>query len=137
VKDPAVEAHETPTEADPRGGDAAVGAGSSFEGLFAFWGRARIDGRVSGEVVADGTLEVGPAAVVRARIAVDALIVEGVVEGEVVARDRVEVRDGGRIGAEVRTPRLVLDEGGRLDGRLVMTPKAPAEGASRNAASAA
>jgi cytoskeletal protein CcmA (bactofilin family) len=135
VKDPALEAHETPTEPDARG--AAVGAGSSFEGLFAFWGRARIEGRVSGEVVADGTLEVGPEAVVRARIEVDALIVEGVVEGEVVARDRVEVREGGRIGAEVCTPRLVLDEGGRLDGRLVMTPKPAADAPSRGAASAA
>jgi cytoskeletal protein CcmA (bactofilin family) len=33
----------------------------------------------------------------------------------------VEVRAGGRITASVATPRLVLAEGGSLEGRLVMT----------------
>jgi cytoskeletal protein CcmA (bactofilin family) len=98
-----------------------VGATGNFEGLLAFWGLARVEGRVRGEVSADGTLEVGPDAVVHARIEVDALVVEGLVEGDVVARERVEVRAGGRITASVATPRLVLAEGGSLEGRLVMT----------------
>jgi cytoskeletal protein CcmA (bactofilin family) len=136
VKDPVAEQRDPIADAEPTRSGAVVGAGASFEGLFAFWGCARVEGRVIGEVVADGTLEVGPEAVVRARIEVDALVVEGLVEGEVLARDRVEVRDGGRIAAQVRTPSLVLDEGGRLDGRLVMTPKG-ASAAPTDAASAA
>lgn len=135
MKEPVVEPHDPLAEVPPTRSGAVVGAGASFEGLFAFWGLARVEGRVSGEVVADGTLEVGPEAVVRARIEVDALVVEGLVEGEVLARERVEVRGGGRIAAQVRTPRLVLDEGGRFDGRLVMTPKGAAS--TTDAASAA
>lgn len=98
-----------------------VGATGSFEGLLAFWGLARVEGRMRGQVAAEGTLEVGPDAVVYAKIEVGALIVEGLVEGDVVARERVEVRAGGRITASVATPRLVLAEGGSLEGRLVMT----------------
>jgi cytoskeletal protein CcmA (bactofilin family) len=116
----------------------AVGAGASFDGVLTFWGLARVDGQLRGEVVADGTLEVGPEADVHARVAVDVLIVEGLVEGEVVARERLEVRATGRITASVRTPRLVLAEGGRIEGRLEMggSAKSPAT-APKEAASAA
>jgi cytoskeletal protein CcmA (bactofilin family) len=115
-----------------------VGSNASFEGLLAFWGLARVEGRVTGEIAADGTLEVGPEAVVSARIEVGALVVEGLVEGEVVAHGRVEVRAGGRVTASVRTPKLVLAEGGSLEGRLVMTPaRAPGDAAGSEAASAA
>ncbi len=101
----------------------AVGPGASFDGVLTFWGLARVEGRMRGEVVADGTLEIGPDADVHARIEVDVLIVEGLVEGEVLARERVEVRASGRITAAVRTPRLVLDEGGRIEGRIEMGAK--------------
>lgn len=121
----------------PAGGQnhVIVGTTGTFDGLLAFWGLARIEGRVRGQVAAEGTLEVGREAVVHARIEVDTLIVEGLVEGDVVARDRVEVRAGGRITASVATPRLVLAEGGSLEGRLVMTG-ARAGGAAGDEASA-
>lgn len=112
-----------------------IGAGARFEGTLSFWGRARVEGAMRGEVVADGALEIGPDAHVTARIHVDVLVVEGVVDGDVTARERVEVRSGGRIAAAVRTPRLVLAEGGSLDGRLTMSGNAAAP--PRSAASAA
>lgn len=133
-----LEALAAPVETDANATVVAVGAGSRFEGLLAFWGAARVDGRLEGEVNAEGTLEVGPDAVVRARIEVDALVVEGLVEGEVVARERVEIRQGGRITAAVRTPRLGLAEGGSIEGRVVMTgARGAASGAGAEAASAA
>lgn len=119
-------------------GHVVVGPTGSFDGLLAFWGLARVEGRLRGQVAAEGTLEVGPEAVVHAQIEVDALIVEGLVEGDVVARERVEVRAGGRITASVATPRLVLAEGGSLEGRLVMTRAASgAAAADASSASAA
>ncbi len=115
----------------------AVGAGASFDGILTFWGLARVEGRLRGEVVADGTLEVGPEADVHAKVEVDVLVVEGLVEGEVLARERVEVRATGRITAAVRTPSLVLEEGGSLEGRIEMTRKKPPATTSPEAASAA
>lgn len=131
---------EQATEIESRPDDAGVvvGADTRFEGLLSFWGRARVEGTVRGEVVADGLLEVGPTAVVSAQVEVDVLVVEGLVEGEVTVRERLEVRAGGRITASVRTPRLVLEEGGSLEGRLVMTkPGATADSAPPASASAA
>lgn len=119
-------------------GHVVVGPTGRFDGLLAFWGLARVEGQVRGQVAAEGTLEVGAEANVHARIEVDVLIVEGLVEGDVVARERVEVRAGGRITASIATPRLVLAEGGSLEGRLVMTGAragaAPARTASASAA---
>lgn len=124
---------ETQGDATP----VVVGPGARFEGLLSFWGRARVDGALRGDVVAAGTLEVGPAAAVAARIEVDVLVVEGHVEGNVVARERVEIRAGGRISAAVATPRLVLDEGGVLEGRVVMTGRSTEGGRAPSAAASA
>jgi len=131
VTEPILESAES---ADPT---CAIGSGASFDGILSFWGLARVEGRLRGEVVADGTLEVGPEADVHARIEVDVLVVEGLVEGEVVARERVEVLATGRIKAAVRTPRLVLAEGGRIEGRLEMgTKKGSAASLSASASAA-
>jgi cytoskeletal protein CcmA (bactofilin family) len=120
---------------DVGGPTCAIGPGASFDGVLTFWGLARVEGSLRGEVVAEGTLVVGPEANVRARIEVDVLVVEGLVEGEVLARERVEVRATGRITAMVRTPRLVLDEGGRIEGRIEMgTKQSPALAEAASAA---
>ena len=120
---------------DVGGPTCAIGPGASFDGVLTFWGLARVEGSLRGEVVAEGTLVVGPEANVRARIEVDVLVVEGLVEGEVLARQRVEVRATGRIIAALRTPRLVLDEGGRIEGRIEMgTKQSPALAEAASAA---
>lgn len=123
-------------DAESAGPICAIGPGASFDGVLSFWGLARVEGRLRGEVVADGTLEVGPEADVHARIEVDVLVVEGLVEGEVVARERVEVLASGRITAAVRTPRLVVAEGGRIEGRLEMGTKKRSAASSTAPASA-
>jgi cytoskeletal protein CcmA (bactofilin family) len=114
-----------------------IGIGARFEGLLSFWGRARVEGAMRGDVQAEGVLEVGPAATIAARVEVDVLVVEGLVEGDVVARERVEIRPGGRVTAEVATPRLVLGEGGALEGRLTMTARAATDPRAASSASAA
>lgn len=106
----------------------AVGAGAHFEGLLSFWGAARVEGALAGEVASRGTLEVGPAASVTGRVEVDVLVVEGAVAGEVFARERVEVLPGAHVTATIRTPRLAVAEGAHFEGRLDMV-KAPAAGA--------
>ena len=99
-----------------------LGAGCTFEGLLSFRGAARLEGRLVGEVVAEGRLEVGPEARVRARIQVDELIVAGEVEGDIDVRARLQIESTGRILGDVSAPRLAVAEGGRLQGRCT-TPR--------------
>jgi len=109
--------------AEPSGGlDAddsmtVLGAGTEFEGLLTFRGRARVDGQLSGEITGHGLLVIGAGATAQARVTVDELVVAGEIEGDVCARLRVELLATGCIRGDVETPRLSIAEGGRLLGR--------------------
>jgi cytoskeletal protein CcmA (bactofilin family) len=102
----------------------AIGPGAAFEGLVSFWGAARIEGALRGEVAARGRLEVCAGARVLGRIDVDVLVVAGSIEGEIAARERVEVLPGARVTARIRTPRLAVAEGAVFEGRLEMAGSA-------------
>jgi cytoskeletal protein CcmA (bactofilin family) len=110
----------------------AVPAGGHYRGLLSFRGAARVDGNFEGEVIASGTLWIGKAAVVRARIDVDELIVAGVLDGEVRARSRIEVLATGRVRGALCTPRLALADGCLLQGRCQTGPD---EGSGESSAS--
>lgn len=94
-----------------------LGAGTEFEGLLTFRGRARVDGLLKGEIAGHGLLVIGAEARAEARITVDELVVAGEIEGDVCARRRVELLATGCIRGDVATPRLAIAEGGRLLGR--------------------
>jgi cytoskeletal protein CcmA (bactofilin family) len=97
-------------------------AGASFEGLLTFRGAARVEGELSGRVVADGCLVIGPRARVEAAIEVDELVVAGELRGDVVARRRVELLATGRVVGRLRSPSFVLAEGCVFDGQWETTP---------------
>jgi cytoskeletal protein CcmA (bactofilin family) len=93
-----------------------VDAGASFEGVLTFRGAVRVDGQITGKIVADGCLVIGPRGKVTATIEVDELIVAGEFEGEATARTRVELLAGGRATGRLRAPLFALADGCRFDG---------------------
>jgi cytoskeletal protein CcmA (bactofilin family) len=107
-----------------------LASGTEFEGLLSFRGAARVDGRLSGDIVAEGRLVIGEGACVRARIEVDELIVAGELEGEIHARERVELQHTARVVGSLRCPRLSVAEGGILEGRCEAVPGAAARAES-------
>lgn len=108
---------------------ALIAEGAAFEGLLAFRGAARIDGRLQGEVVASGALEIGEAADVRARIQVDELVVAGRLEGDAVVSRRIELRPSARVIGNLHAPSVILADGCQVEGRVVMAR--PGEGETR------
>jgi cytoskeletal protein CcmA (bactofilin family) len=99
--------------------EGVLGPGTAFEGLLTFRGAMRIEGRLSGDVRAEGRLVIGPEAQVRARVQVDELVVAGLLVGDVVASRRVEIQESARLEGSVQTPSLQVAEGGVLDGQLI------------------
>src|SRR5688572_28089765 len=79
-----------------------------------------IDGRFDGDVAIEGTLTVGPGAIVAATVQAGAVVVDGVLQGNVHATNAVAVRTGGRIDGDVRAPRVAIDDGGVLHGGIEM-----------------
>ncbi len=133
-EEPTAPAVEAAPEAPPEGPICAIAAGTRFDGLLSFWGDARVDGNLRGEVAARGSLDVGPDARIHGRIEVDTLIVAGRIDGQIFARVRVEVLRGAHVSASIRTPRLAVDEGAYFEGQLDMVR---AESGDESPASAA
>ncbi len=94
-------------------------SGTSFEGKITLSGLVRLEGEFRGEVDADG-LVVGQSGRVEAKLSVRSLIVHGTVIGEISAKERVVVGPTGSIEGSVRTPKLRVDEGARIAGKIEM-----------------
>ncbi len=99
---------------------AFLGKETVFEGKMSFEGVFRLDGRFEGEIFESGTLIVGETAVVKGKIGIHSLIVNGLVEGDVEASTRVEIHSTGRFHGNLSTPALVVMEGGVLNGQCRM-----------------
>lgn len=123
------------TAAGPEGTTPTVlDAGASFEGLLTFRGAARVDGHLTGRVVADGCLVIGPRGRVEATVEVDELVVAGELAGDVVARRRIELLASGRASGRLCAPSFALAEGCVFDGHWETVR--PAAGAASEAPSA-
>ncbi|HSB06339.1 MAG TPA: polymer-forming cytoskeletal protein [Thermodesulfobacteriota bacterium] len=99
---------------------AFLGKETSFEGKMTFQGMFRLEGRFEGEIFESGTLIVGESAVIKGKIGVHTLIINGYVEGEVYAKGRVEIHSAGKLYGNLITASLVISEGGIFEGYCKM-----------------
>lgn len=94
----------------------------------------RIQGSFEGKLQAKGQLTVGEKARVKADIEADRVSVAGKVEGKVTAREFLQVTSTGQCIGEITTVRLLVEEGGVLQGECrVGKGTAAAEEVSRAA----
>jgi cytoskeletal protein CcmA (bactofilin family) len=98
-------------------------SGTRFKGLVALRAPGRIDGCVSGEVVASDLLWIGRSARVNARIAAPEIVIAGEFEGEAEASGRIELLATARVRATLDTRNLVLAEGSFFEGRCRTRPE--------------
>ena len=105
---------------------AYLGSDTVYEGKLQFKGTVRIEGRYTGEIVSDGTLNVGKDAQVQGTLDVGELLLSGRFNGEVTAKRRVVVYNTGVLEGQVTTPNLLTEEGGIIEGQICMkTPAKP------------
>lgn len=101
---------------------ALLGRGTEFEGVLAFEGRVRIDGRFKGRVFSDGVLILGDGAEVEADVEVGTLIVRGgTLRGNVIARQLIEIHAEGRVHGDIAAPQIEIDKGCLFEGKCTMT----------------
>ena len=110
--------------------DVLLGPGAAFDGLVIFEGDVRVDGHLRGRIIGTGTLWVGKAGRVEARIEADEVVVAGEVVGEVRARRRIELRSTARVRAALDAPGLVLEEGSVFEGHCSAGAEADPSGAA-------
>lgn len=90
--------------------------GTAFTGELTFQGTFRIDGEFHGSITTPDVLIVGPQAAVHADIKAGVVKILGSVYGNIESARRVEISSTGRVQGDVRTSRLIIEEGATFDG---------------------
>jgi cytoskeletal protein CcmA (bactofilin family) len=104
---------------------AFLGKGTEFKGVITYHGTIRIDGRVEGEIITEGTLVVGESAVINAEISAGTLISGGKITGNITALEKIHLLPTGVLDGSVKTPLLIIEEGVRFNGNCQMAKGEP------------
>lgn len=99
---------------------AFLGKGTQFKGVLSFEGTIRVDGKVEGEILSKDTLIAGDGALLQGEISVGTLISSGRITGNINASQKVHLIAPANIQGNIRTPKLIIEEGVVFDGNCEM-----------------
>jgi cytoskeletal protein CcmA (bactofilin family) len=103
--------------------DSLIGVGTRVNGDIHFTGGLRVDGEVTGSVIADpakaSTLVLSEQARVHGEISVTHLVVNGMVTGPVQASEYLELQSKAKVTGDVRYKTLEIQLGAIVEGKLV------------------
>ncbi|HWA15906.1 MAG TPA: polymer-forming cytoskeletal protein [Gemmatimonadales bacterium] len=119
------------SRADVRRADGAlsiIASGTVITGDLRADGTIKIEGEVLGNVQAAQQVLLARGSHVRGDVQAREAVIGGVVEGAIRATDRVEIQSTAVVTGDVTTQRIVIAEGGQVNGGLVMTKKPAANG---------
>ncbi len=99
---------------------AFLGKGTEFKGVLSFEGTIRVDGKVEGEVISKDTLIAGDGAFLQGEITVGTIISSGKIVGNINASQKVHILAPGIVQGNIKTPKLIIEEGVTFDGKCEM-----------------
>jgi cytoskeletal protein CcmA (bactofilin family) len=98
-----------------------LGAGCSVEGKLVCTGPTRLDGSVTGELVADEFLLIDKNSTVIADLNVQELVVRGRVRGNIRAKRKVTLEDSAVVEGDISTPSIMINDGAQVVGKVEVT----------------
>jgi cytoskeletal protein CcmA (bactofilin family) len=104
----------------------SIDASTELEGKLRCKQTLRIDGRIKGELECDKTVLVGEGAKVFASIIADEIQISGLVEGDITARRKITLHRTAVVKGDLTTPGIVIEEGAKLKGRIMIGSDAEA-----------
>ena len=114
-----------------------LGPDATFKGELSFEKGMRLLGKMEGKINTPGRLHVSKEAKMQCDVDAGAITVEGDVNGNLSAGDRIELKQSARYQGDLRSSRLVVDEGAILVGHVTVGPDAvknrPPQGAGAGA----
>ena len=119
------------SRADVRRADGAlsiIASGTVITGNVRADGTVKVEGEVIGNVQAAQQVLLARGSHVKGDVQAREAVIGGVVEGAIRAAERVEIQATAIVTGDVTTQRIVIAEGGQLNGALVMTRKPTAGG---------
>ena len=117
-------------EAEPRGGAATIGKAVKVVGQIFSREDLYVDGEVEGTVEAlEHKLTIGPNGTVRATVKAREVVALGTIQGNVEAADRIEIKKEAKLIGDIRTARIVIEDGAYFKGSIDIVKPEPAKAA--------
>ena len=98
-----------------------IGEGTRFNGEFDLNGLLRIDGDFTGTIRTNGQIIVGLNGRAVCNLYADSVVIGGIVRGNVFTTDKVVILSTGMMIGNIRTPRLIVEEGVVYNGNCKIT----------------
>jgi cytoskeletal protein CcmA (bactofilin family) len=121
----AVPQRETPKAAEPHRGDVGhIGKSVQIRGELTGSEDLYLDGEIEGTIdLRDHTLIIGPNGKIKAGITARDLVVHGKIEGNVTASSKVELRKSSTLIGDIKTQRIVIEDGAFFKGAIDIQEK--------------
>ncbi len=97
-----------------------IAHGCKFDGKIQVQGTLRIEGEFKGTIGTPDSLVIGKSGVVHASVTVKNAIIGGQLFGNVTAENKIELQSGSHVEGDIKTKRLVIDEGVFFEGNCSM-----------------
>lgn len=104
-----------------------IGKGSSIDGTLKVDSTLRVDGRVKGNVTTSDSLVIGKDGMINGDVVVRNAIIGGKLKGKLTASGKVVLEAKSEFKGELKTTKLVIDEGAVFEGNCLMSSE-PVEG---------
>lgn len=104
-----------------------IAIGTTVTGEVATGGVVKVEGVVDGNVRADKQVLIAKSALIEGDVYTREAVVGGRVLGSIYAAERVEVEPGATIEGDIVTKRLLVQEGGNVNGSIQMSDAKLAE----------
>ena len=111
--------------------------GITIKGTVEGEGVVQVEGTVIGEFKMTGAIIVADTGLIKGPITADVVRVAGRVEGNITAREHMRLENTGTLIGDVATASLVVEDGGRLNGRSTMMQAPEPEGELKDVSPAA
>ena len=82
-----------------------------------------IDGKVHGDIVSPGNLTLGEHSEIHGEIKTKSVIVQGNATANITVEDRCELKAGSTLTGDLKSARLIIEDGATFLGRSEVTPK--------------
>jgi len=96
-----------------------IGNNTQLEGNITTKGTIKVDGRINGNIETDWII-LGDKSYLKGNIVASGIVIAGYVEGNITAREVIEIKRTGQVKGDLATSKLVVIEGGFVDGKVSM-----------------
>ena len=99
-----------------------LGPDVELKGTLKFSGELTFDGKLDGDINSEGTLNLGDNAVIKGTVDVGSVIVRGKINGNIVAKEKIDIKAKTELFGDIRTAKLLIEEGVTFVGKSDVNP---------------